>query len=104
MFRPHPFPYLSSPKYTVFSLNIFEIGSQVISKSLFLLLDNDIGCSRSELSAKTDFLQNLTSRKKLKPPFQVRERSIFMGIRDGKICNGTTAYFGPSVGRGNLLC
>ena len=33
----------------------------------------------------------------------LRDRSIFMGIRDRKICNGTTGYFGPSVGRGHRL-
>ena len=27
----------------------------------------------------------------------VRDRSIFIGIRDREICNGTTGYFGPLV-------
>ena len=33
----------------------------------------------------------------------LRDRSIFMGIRDRKICNGTTGYFGPLVERGHGL-
>ena len=33
----------------------------------------------------------------------LRDRSIFMGIRDREICNGTTGYFGPSVEQGHWL-
>ena len=33
----------------------------------------------------------------------VRDRSIFIGIRDREICNGTTGYFGPLVERGHRL-
>ena len=35
--------------------------------------------------------------------FYTRDRSIFMGIRDPEICNRTTGYFCPSVGRGHRL-
>ena len=34
---------------------------------------------------------------------ELRDRSIFIGIRDWEICNGTTCYFGPTVGRGHRL-
>ena len=33
----------------------------------------------------------------------IRERSIFKVIWDREICNETTSYFGPSVGRGHRL-
>ena len=33
----------------------------------------------------------------------LRDQSIFMGIRDREICNGTIGYFGSWVGRGNRL-
>ena len=36
-------------------------------------------------------------------PTLLRDRSIFMGIRDREICNGTTGYFGPLVERGHRL-
>ena len=32
-----------------------------------------------------------------------RDQSIFIRIRDHEICNGTTRYFGPSVGHGHCL-
>ena len=44
------------------------------------------------------------ARKKIfKPSTLLRDQSIFMGIRDREICNGTTGYFGSSVGRGHRL-
>ena len=33
----------------------------------------------------------------------IREQSIFMGIRDREICNGTACYFDPSFERGHRL-
>ena len=33
----------------------------------------------------------------------IREQSIFMGIRDRAICNGTACYFDPSFERGHRL-
>ena len=33
----------------------------------------------------------------------LRDQSIFMGIRDREICNGTTGYLGPLVERGHRL-
>ena len=44
-----------------------------------------------------------TTRLQPQPSCMFRDRSIFMGIRDREICNGTTGYFGPSVGRGHRL-
>ena len=41
------------------------------------------------------------SQRTLDP--QIRDRSIFMGIRDREIRNGTTGYFGPLVEWGHLL-
>ena len=35
--------------------------------------------------------------------YYLRDRSTFMKIGDREICNGTTRYFVPSVGRGHLL-
>ena len=44
------------------------------------------------------------ARKKIfKPSTLLRDQSIFMGIRDREICNGTTGYFGPLVERGHQL-
>ena len=41
------------------------------------------------------------SQRTLDP--QIRDRSIFMGIRDREIRNGTTGYFGPLVEWGHQL-
>ena len=35
--------------------------------------------------------------------YALRDQSIFMGIRDREICNGTTHYFGLLVERGHRL-
>ena len=35
--------------------------------------------------------------------FYIRDRPIFMGIRDREFCNGTTGYFGPLVEWGHRL-
>ena len=68
------------------------------------LIRNIQGKSGSETAVKGGrILKKPTSKNQKKTRNPLRDRAIFMGIRDREICNGTTRYFGLSVGRGHRL-
>ena len=59
--------------------------------------------SRSRLNIELFTLPTNSNESAGSYPSCFRDRSIFMGIQDQEICNGTTGYFGSLVERGHQL-